>query len=232
VAYDVDPQQAGKRCRRIKVEVLRPDLTVTTVRGFTAARDNFEALRRDLLDDGAQVRADAVYELSFLPSERSLPSCSKAAADPDEKVRDLVARGLGRLGDEGGMPALVDLMGIPSPRSEPRRSIPSSCSPAGRRRSFLGEVVRLDGRGAGRPAAGEPPPPPWGASAMSGRSRRCRQRSATAVGRPRRGGAGPWGPGAERGITPLRAVLSDPVPEVREAAARAIVTIADPRPAV
>src|SRR2546422_6488956 len=47
--------------------------SVTTVRGFAAARDDFEALRRDLLDDRAQVRADAVYELSFLPSERSLP---------------------------------------------------------------------------------------------------------------------------------------------------------------
>ena len=34
--------------------------------------------------------------------------------------------------------------------------------------------------------------------------------------------------GLSGGITPLRAVLSDPVPEVREAAARSIVTIAGP----
>src|SRR2546428_1389769 len=115
VGYDVDPKQAGKSGRRIRVEVLGPDLTVTTVRGFTAWRDNFEALRRDLLEDGAQVRADAVYELSFLPAERSLSVLLGVAADPDEKVRDLVARGLGRLGDERGMQALVDLMGDPVP---------------------------------------------------------------------------------------------------------------------
>src|SRR3989454_7818049 len=143
LAYDIDPQQAGKRRRRIKVEVLRPDLTVTTVRGFTASRDNFAALSRDLLDDGAQVRADAVYELSFLPSERSLPVLFGAAADPDEKVRDLVARGLGRLGDERGMQALVDLMGDPVP-SVRAAAVDSLVLFAGRATPLLlGEVVRL-----------------------------------------------------------------------------------------
>src|SRR5262249_25491209 len=72
---------------------------------------NVEALLRGLLDDDARERADALYELSFIPDPRSLKAILKAAADPDGGVRRLAAEGIGRLGDGSGLPALLDLMG-------------------------------------------------------------------------------------------------------------------------
>ncbi len=228
VGYDVDPKQAGKRRRRIKVEVRRPDLTVTTVRGFAAARDDFEALRRGLLDDRAQVRADAVYELSFLPSERSLPVLLGVAADPDEKVRNLVARGLGRLGDEGGMQALVDLMGDPVP-SVRAAAVDSLVLFAGRATPLLlGEVVRLT---AAEPAGLRLE------SALAAMGRVGDERALAPVSTALRDGGSAARVAAARalgdlglsgGITALHAALADPAPEVREAAARSIVTIAGP----
>jgi len=116
------------------------------------------------------------------------------------------------------MPALVDLMGDPLP-SVRAAAVDSLVLFAGRATPLLlGEVVRLT---AAEPAGLrlESLLAALGASAMSGRSRRCRQRSANGGRRPRRA-RGPGDLGLKRGITPLRAVLSDPV-RVREAAARA-----------
>jgi VWFA-related protein len=228
LAYDVDPKLAGKRRRRIRVEVKRPGLTVTTVRGFTASRDNLEALRRDLLDDETRVRADAVYELSFLPSEGSLPAILGAAADPDDKVRELVARGLGRLGDEQGLRALLNLLGDPVP-SVRAAAVDSIALFAGRATPILlDEVTRLTtddpaglrlesalcalGRVGDDRALG-----PLSAALRAGGS-------AARVAAAR--GLGDLG--LSPGIPALRAALADPVPEVREAAARSVVTIAGP----
>ena len=36
LAYDIDPRQAEKRRRRLRVEVRRPDVEVKTVRGFSS----------------------------------------------------------------------------------------------------------------------------------------------------------------------------------------------------
>ncbi len=228
LGYDVDPKQAGKRRRRIKVEVRRPGLTVTTVRGFTAARDNFEALRRDLLDDESQVRADAVYELSFMPSERSLPALLGTAADPDEKVRNLVARGLGRLGDEGGLRALVDLMGDPVP-SVRAAAVDALVLFTGRATPLLlEEVTRLT---AAEPAGLRLE------SALSALGRVGDERALGPLSTALRDGGSAARAAAARalgdlglseGIPALRAALADPAPEVREAAARSIVTIAGP----
>ena len=228
LGYDVEPKQAGRRRRRIRVEVRRPGLTVTTVRGFTASRDNFEALRRDLLDDERRVRADAVYELSFLPSERSLPVLLGAAADPDEKVRQLVAGGLGRLGDEGGMQALLDLMGDPVP-SVRSAAVDSVALFAGRATPLLlGEVARLT---AAEPAGLRLE------SVLSALGRVGDDRALAPLTTGLRDGGSAARVAAARalgnlglseGIPALRAALADPAPEVREAAARSVVTIAGP----
>ena len=228
LAYDVDPKRAGKRRRRITVEVRRPDLTVATVRGFAAARDTLAALRRDLLDDDARTRADAVFELSFLPSGRSLPALLGAAADPDEKVRDLVARGLGRLGDEGGLRALLDLAGdpIPSVRAEAvdaivlfaGRAIPVLLEDAGRMAAAEPAGLRLESVLAALGRVGDDRALGPLAAALQGGGSAARAAAARALGDL----------GLSQGIPALRAALADPAPEVREAAARSILIIAGP----
>src|SRR5262249_5111117 len=131
LAYDIDPKRADKRRRRIRVETLRPDLTVKTVRGFAAPRDNLERLLLDLADDDPQVRADAVYELSFIPGERSLKSIIAASTDPDPRVRRLVAAALGRIGEDDGLKPLLNLLGDPVP--EVRAATVDSLVPFGPR---------------------------------------------------------------------------------------------------
>ena len=228
LAYDIDPKRAEKRSRRIRVEVRRPDVTVKTVRGFTASRDNIEALLRDLLDDDPQARADAVYELSFIPSERTLPSLIRAASDPDAGVRRVAARGLGRVGDEAAMGALLDLLGdaVPEVRTAAvdalvlftGRAAPplvedvtreTADGPAGLR--LESAVLALGRVGDDRALA-----PLSGALQKGGTA--ARAAAARALGDL----------GLSQGIPALRAALADPAPEVREAAARSIVTIAGP----
>jgi VWFA-related protein len=228
LGYDVDPEQAGKRRRRIKVEVRRPGLSVATVRGFTAERDTVEALRRDLLDDHAQVRADAVYELSFLPADRSLPAILGAAADPDAGVRDLVARGLGRLGDEAGLRGLMALLGDPVPTVR-AAAVDALVQYAGRATPLLLEEVtrsttaepaglRLESAllALGR-VGDERALAPLSAALRHGGSA-ARAAAARALGDL----------GLSEGIPALRAALADAAPEVREAAARSLVGIAGP----
>jgi len=208
--------------------VRRPGLSVTTVRGFTAARDTVETLRRDLLDDRAQVRADAVYDLSFLPSDRSLPDLLVAAADPDERVRDLVARGLGRLGDEAGLRTLVHLMGDPVP-SVRAAAVDAVVLFANRATPLLVEEVtrlttaepaglRLESALTALGRVGDERAPAPVSTALRDGGSAARAAAARALGDL----------GLSEGIPALRAALADPVPEVREAAARSIVAIAGP----
>ena len=228
LAYDIDPKRAEKRRRRIRVEVTRPDLTVKTVRGFTAPRDNVEALLRDLVDADSRTRADAVYEMSFIPGPRSLSSIIKAAADPDPGVRRLAGQALGRLGDGGGLEALLDLQGdaVPVVRAAAVDALvlfegralallvddvtrQTADRPAGLR---LESAVRALGRvGDDRALA------PLSAALVGGGTA-ARVAAAQALGDL----------GLSQGIPPLRAALADPAPEVREAAARSIVAIAGP----
>jgi VWFA-related protein len=228
LAYDIDPALAEKRRRRIRVEVARPDVTVKTVRGFSASRDNLGSLLRDLLDEDAGVRGDAVYELSFVPDPRSLQAILKAAADSDEGVRRLAAQALGRLGDEKGIAALLELLGDAVP--EVRRSAVDALVPfAGRALPLLLEEVTHET--AGRPA-GLRLESAVGALGRVGDDRALEPLSAAL----RQGGAAARAAaaralgdlGLSRGIPALRAALLDPIPEVRQAAARSIVTIAGP----
>jgi len=138
LGYDVDPKQAGKRRRRIKSSAATRS-HVTTVHGFTASRDNFAALRVAIFSmTGPGWRADAVYELSFLPSERSLPVLLGAAADPDEKVREPRGPGARRAGRRRGDCRRSWISWATRPCVRAAAAIPSSCSPAGRRRSSSG----------------------------------------------------------------------------------------------
>lgn len=228
IAYDIDPKRAEKRRRRIRVEVRRPEITVKTVGGFTAPRDNLDALRRDLLSDEAAVRGDAVYELSFLSGLRSLPSILEAASDPDEGVRRLAAQALGRLGDESGIRTLLDLAGDPVPSV--RDAAVEATAQFGRRAQplLLEEVTRL---AVERPAGlrlesavrilgrvGDDLALAPLSAALRGGGTYARVSAAQALGDL----------GLSQGIPPLREALADPAPEVRGTAARSIVSIAGP----
>jgi len=228
LAYDIDPDRAGKRRRRIRVEVRRPDVMVKTVRGFTAPRDNVEALLRDLQDEDPQARADAVYELSFIPSPRTLPSLVQAASDTDAGVRRVAARALGRVGDEAGMRTLLDLLGdaVPEVRAAAvdalalfaGRAVPPLVDEVRRETAAGPAGLRLESAVLGLGRVGDD----RGVAPLSEALRRggtaARAAAARALGDL----------GLSPGIPALRAALADPAPEVREAAARAIVTIAGP----
>jgi HEAT repeat protein len=201
---------------------------VKTVRGFTAPRDNVESLLRGLLDDDAEVRADAVYELAFIADPRSIQAILKAATDPDAIVRRHAAQALGRMGNETGLPALLDLLGdaVPEVRAQAVDALilfaggalpvlleevtrQTMERPAGLR---LESAVRALGR-VGDERALEPL-----AAALRSGGTAARAAAAEALGDL----------GLSRGIPALRAGLLDPVPEVREIAARSIATIAGP----
>ena len=228
LAYDIDPKRAEKRRRRIRVEVRRPDLTVKTVRGFTAPRDNVEALLRDLVDADPRARADAVYELSFIPGARSLLSIVKAAADPEPGVRRLAAQALGRSGDEGGLRALLDLLGdaVPMVRAAAvdalvlfeGRALPLLLDDVTRQTADQPAGLRLESAVKALGCVGDDRALGPLSVALAGGGTAARAAAAQALGDL----------GLSQGIPPLRAALADPAPEVREAAARAIVTIAGP----
>ena len=226
LAYDIDPKRAGKKRRRITIEALRPGLSVNAVRGFGASRDSVETLLRDLADDKAAVRADAAYDLSFLPSERSLPALVGAAADPDARVREIAASGLGRLGDDRGLGALGRLLGDPVPAVR-SAAVDALVLFAGRAVPLLLDVVdrmtveepaglRLESalRALGRVGDDRAVAPL--SAALRGGGSFARAAAARALGDL----------GLSLGIPALRGALADPVPEVREAAVRSIASIA------
>jgi VWFA-related protein len=227
LAYDIDPRQAEKRRRRVRVEVGRPDVRVKTVRGFSARRDHVEALLRDLVDDEAQVRADAVFDLGFVPVERSLQAVLGAAADRDERVRRLAAVSLGRLGDEAALGPLIERLGDPVPEVRAaasgalaqfrERAVPGLVGEAARLLAGrppavvqLVETVRLLGR-IGDDRALDPL-----AAVLRDGPAEARLPAAEALGEL----------GLATGIPALRAALQDPVSGVRLAAARSVVAIA------
>jgi VWFA-related protein len=229
LAYDIDPRLAEKRRRRIRVEVRRPDVEVKTVRGFSIRRGHVEALLRDLLDDEAQVRADAVFELGFVPDPRTLQALLGAAADPDERVRRLAATSLGRLGDEAALRTLIERLGDPVPGVRTAaagalvlfrdRAVPGLSDevarllragpPAG---PGLVEAVRVLGR-VGDDRALDPL-----AAALREGPAEGRVAAAAALGDL----------GLTGGIPALRASLADPAPDVRRVAVLSIVAIAGP----
>jgi VWFA-related protein len=226
LAYDIDPKRAGKRRRRIRVEVGRPGMTVKTVGGFVAPRDNIEALLSDLLDDEPRARADAVYELSFIPGPRTQHSMIKAATDSDEKVRRLAAQALGRLGDESGLEALLDLLGDPVPEVRAAAVDALVLFAARAQALLLEDVTRLT---ADQPAGLRLE------SAVRVLGRIGDDRALAPLSAALRGGGtsaraaaaqGLGDLGLSQGIPPLRDALTDTAPEVREAAARSIVSIA------
>ncbi len=229
LAYDIDPRLAGKRRRRIRVLVRRPEVEVKTVRGFSARRGHVEALLRDLDDDEAQVRADAVFELGFVTDPRSLPALLGAAADRDEQVRRLAAVSLGRLGEEAAIQTLIERLGDPAPgvraaaagalglfgaRAVPGLTVevarllsgPPSADPG------MLETARILGR-IGDDRALDPL-----AALLREGATGARLAAAEALGEL----------GLTTGIPALRAALADPAPEVRLASARSIVAIAGP----
>ncbi|MBI1951734.1 MAG: VWA domain-containing protein [Acidobacteria bacterium] len=229
LAYDIDPRLAEKRRRRIRVLVRRPEVEVKTVRGFSARRGHVEALLRDLLDDEAQVRADAVFELGFVLDPRSLPALLGAAADRDEQVRRLAALSLGRLGEEAALQTLIERLGDPSPGVRTAaagaldlfgaRAVPGLTVEVARLLSGppavdpgMVETVRILGR-IGDDRALDPL-----AAVLREGPAGARLAAADALGAL----------GLTRGIPALRAALADPAPEVRLASARSIVAIAGP----
>ena len=227
LAYDIDPGRAEKRRRSVRVTVRRPDVEVKTVRGFSARRGHVEALLRDLVDDDAKVRADAVFDLGFVPAARSLQAVLGASRDGDERVRRLAAISLGRLGDEGALETLIEILGDPVPEVR--------AAAAGALVQFRERAVPALLDEASRPLAGSPPSlvPILEAVRLLGRigDDRALDPLARVL---REGPAGARLPAAEAlgdlglatGIPALRAALQDPVPGVRLAAARSIVGIA------
>lgn len=229
LAYDIDPELAEKRRRRIRIEVRRPDVVVKTVRGFSARRGHIEVLLRDLLDDDAQARSDAIYELGFVPDPRSLRAVLGAAADPDEGVRRLAATSLGRLGDEAALRPLMDLLGDAVPGV---RSAAAAALALFRQRAVPGLVDEVPALLAGPPSAGTRL-----AEAVSVLGRVGDDRALEPLAAVLRGGAAAARAAAAQalgdlgltsGIPALRAALADAVPEVRGRAARSIVAIAGP----
>lgn len=228
LAYDTDPKRAARRRRRVEVEVRREGLTVRTMRGYSAPRGSVESILAGLSDDDAQARADAAYELSFLPGPRSLAALVGAAGDPDAGVRRLAARGLGRLGDEGGLRALLDLLSdaLPDVRAAAvdalvlfgERAMPVLLAEVARLAGDEPAGLRLEGAAAALGRVGDDRAlEPLGA-ALRGGGAANRASAARALGDL----------GLSQGIPALRAALSDPEPEVREASARSIVAIAGP----
>ncbi len=229
LAYDIDPRLAGKRRRRIRVLVRRPDVEVRTVRGFSARRGRLEALLRDLGDDEAEVRADAVFELGFVPDPRSLPALQAAAADRNEQVRRLAALSLGRLGEEAALRTLVERLGDAAPGVRAAaagalelfgaRAVPDLTVEVARQLSGppsadpgMVDMVRILGR-IGDDRALDPL-----AAVLREGAAGAQLAAAEALGAL----------GLTGGIPALRAALADPAPEVRLASVRSIVAIAGP----
>jgi len=227
LAYDIDPRLAEKRRRRIRVEVRRPDVQVKTVRGFSARRGLLEALLRDLDDDEAQVRADAVFDLGFVPGPKSLQAVLGAAADRDERVRRLAAVSLGRLGDETALGTLIERLGDPAPEV---RTAAAGALMLFRERAVQGladEAARLL---AVRPAVAAPLVEGMRLLGKIGDDRALDPLAAVlreGSGETRLAAAEALGDlGLTQGIPALRTALQDPVPAVRLAAARSITAVA------
>jgi VWFA-related protein len=229
LAYDIDPRQAEKRRRRLRVEVRRPDVEVKTVRGFSARRGQVEALLRDLDDDEAEVRADAVFDLGFVPAARSLRAVLGAALDPDERVRRLAALSLGRLGDEKALVTLIERLGDPVPEV---RAAAAGALLQFRERAVPGLVEEAARLLAGRPPAVVPLVEAVRLLGRIGDDRALEPlgmvlRNAPAEARlPAAEALGDLG--LATGIPALRAAFQDPVPAVRLAAARSVAAIAGP----
>jgi len=223
LAYDVDPKLADKRRRSVRVEVDRKDVVVKTVRGFNAAPGHVKACVRDLEDKDPLVRADAVYDLGFVPDPRALPALVGAVADTDERVRRLAATSLGRLGDLRGLGPLLGLLGDPATSVRVAagealvlfadRAIPALVEEVSSERvsvprlaALMDVLGRVGDDRAVDPLSAVLRTGPTGAKTAA----------AEALGAL----------GLSGGIPSLRAALLEPVPEVRAAAARSIIRIA------
>ncbi len=226
LAYDIDPKTKEGKRRRIRVEVTREDVVVRAMGGYFTPRSHLKTLLGDLLDDDADLRADAAYELGFVPGPEASRALLRALDDGEERVRRLAVESLARLGETPAVPRLVALLG------DAAESV----------RAAAGGALLMFGTAAAPALASE--------VAQGADHRKARPRllaAATLLGRvgDERAieplvallGQGPVAArvvaarslgelGLSQGIPPLRSALADPAPEVRGAALRSIVAIA------
>jgi VWFA-related protein len=226
VAYDIDPKAREGKRRRIRVEVTRPDVVVRAMGGYFTPRSHLRTLIGDLLDEDADLRADAAFELGFVSTPDATRALLRALDDPDERVRRLAVESLARLGEAPAAPRLVALLGD---AAEPVRaaaggallmfgaaSIPALASEvaegAGHRKA---RPRLLEGAGLLGRVGDERAIDPLAALLERGPAE-ARVVAARSLGEL----------GLSQGIPPLRTALADPAPEVRGAALRSIVAIA------
>jgi VWFA-related protein len=116
LAWDVDPKIDRGTLRRIQVATRRADLRVAALRGFVTPRGLVGVRLRDLGDDDAQVRADALWDLGFADDERARAALRAGLDDHDAEVRRRAAEGLGRQRDPAAIEALIGRLADPDRR--------------------------------------------------------------------------------------------------------------------
>ena len=226
LAYDIDPKVKQGRRRRIRVEVADRDLVVRAVGGYETPPSHLKTLLADLRDEDTEMRSDAASELGFTGDPQAVRALVIALEDRQETVRRLAAEALARLGDAGAVGALVERL---KDDAGPVRQAAEQAL-AGFGIAAVPALAEAVAAGAGR---GRSSPGLHAAARVLGRIGDERAVDPLALllreGPPEARATAAEALGAlglTGGIPALRAALGDPVPEVREAARRAIVGIA------
>jgi VWFA-related protein len=221
LAWDIDPKIAEGTLRRIQVATRRSDLRVAALRGFVTPRGLVGVRLRDLGDDDASVRADALWDLGFADDPRAIKALLAGLSDREAQVRWRAAEGLGRQRDLATLDALIDRL------ADADRRVRSAAAEA--IAGFGVTAVTALSTGLSRPEVAA------GAAALLGRIG-----DAEALA-PLEGLAASDDPtlrlaaaraitdlGLLAGVAPLRRLFGDPDPGLRRAALRGVLALAGP----